>query len=74
MVGHPLDRDEVVHEMGVLDEQPPPIDPDARQGFEGQGRAIQASSEFGGLGLIQAHEQERFHGLPPRHPGRRAGC
>ncbi len=73
VVGHPLDRDEVVHEVGVLDQQPPPIDPDAGQGLEGQDRAVQASSHFGGLGLVEAHEQERFHGLPPRHPGRSGG-
>jgi hypothetical protein len=29
MVGHPLDRDEVINGVRVLDEEPPPIDPDA---------------------------------------------
>ena len=56
VVGDPIDRDEVVHGVGVLDQEPPPIDPDAGQRLEGQDRSAQASSQFGRLGLVEAHE------------------
>jgi hypothetical protein len=66
VAGHPLDRDEVVHEVGVLDQQPPWIDPGAGQGLEGQDRAMQASLEFGGLGLVEARQGRGLLGHLPQ--------
>ena len=52
--------------VGMLDQEPSPIHPDAGQGLEGEDRPGEATSEFGGLGLVQPDEQERVPRPPPR--------
>jgi hypothetical protein len=35
------------------------------QVFEGEDRPVESTSEFGGLGLVQSDEENRFHGDDP---------
>jgi hypothetical protein len=62
MEDDPIHRHEMVHGVGMLDQEPPAIDADAGQALEGEDRPVEATSEFGGLGLVQPDEQDRFHG------------